>query len=43
MWKFKDFSAIQILCKINFSRIGVLNIAILKDFDALNYDFEKFQ
>jgi len=39
MWEFKDISATQILCEINFGYFEVLKTAILTILAALNFVF----
>ena len=39
VWKFHDFSIIQILREINFRDFGSLKKAILTHLRALNFDF----
>ena len=42
MWKFLDFSVIQILREINFEESRSSKTAILGILEALNFDFYKF-
>ena len=39
MWKFQDFSAIQILCEIKFRHFKPPKTAILTNFAALSFEF----
>ena len=42
MWKFHDFSIIQILPEINFEDSRSAKSAILPQLEALNFDFYEF-
>ena len=41
-WKFKDFTAILILCEIIFRDLKSLKSAILTFLEALNFEFDDF-
>ena len=42
MWKFQDFSIIQILLEVYFEDIWNAKLAILTHLEALNFDFYEF-
>ena len=42
VWKFHDFSIIQILREINFEDSCSAKLAILTHFEALNFDYYEF-